>query len=43
MFLKNDVIPVLVFDGGKLKSKKGVEKLREANREANKKLAKEHL
>lgn len=33
----------MVFDGGKLKSKKNVEKNREANRETNKKLAQECL
>jgi 5'-3' exonuclease len=37
------VIPVIVFDGGKLKMKKGVEKDRDANREENRKKAQECL
>ena len=43
MLLNNDVTPIIVFDGGKLKSKKGTEKGREDGREKAKELAKEYL
>lgn len=43
MFLANDVTPVIVFDGGKLRSKRGVEKERERNREKAKAEANELL
>ena len=33
MLQRNQVIPIIIFDGGKLKMKKGVEKERNKNRE----------
>ena len=43
MLQRCQVTPVIVFDGGKLKMKKGVEKDRDANREENRKKAQECL
>lgn len=41
--LSNEVTPIIIFDGGKLKSKKGVEKERGNNREKAKLEAEEYL
>ena len=43
MMLKNDVTPVVIFDGGKLKMKKNVEKGRENHREKAKQEANDAL
>lgn len=43
MMLKYNVTPVIIFDGGKLKMKKDVEKDRKAKRENARKEAEAHL